>query len=258
MNFLIIPMSDPESDKQLAIATKEATAMLKAGKERFLNLANAQIYEASQYFHTRDPYEICQGLSREADEFHMAVLVACGSQQRFGDGDGAIIGHRIAQYCAHACVPKIGYIYCADAQTRLNLLKCNMLHYVTQLDTPQTLAELAHSMAITRFAFPQMEGIWQDICVNYKAQTVSIDHQPCQLPRREYQIIEVMMRQQGGFVSKQQIFNNVYGVDSDHGVTTVESHISKLRKKLREQSKIFDAKGGITHRYIGYNFFPSL
>lgn len=70
------------------------------------------------------------------------------------------------------------------------------------------------------------------------------------LPRRERRILEYLYRNKGMRVSKSQIFNFVYGL-FDEGVdeNVVESHISKLRKRLRGRLGIDPID---SQRYLGY------
>ncbi|MBL0936228.1 MAG: response regulator transcription factor [Rhizobiaceae bacterium] len=74
--------------------------------------------------------------------------------------------------------------------------------------------------------------------------------QPLPLPRRERRILEYLACNCGRRVTKTQIFNAIYGVfDEDVEENVVESHISKLRKKLRERlgEDPIDSK-----RFLGY------
>ncbi|MTH98259.1 response regulator transcription factor [Roseibium sp. RKSG952] len=70
------------------------------------------------------------------------------------------------------------------------------------------------------------------------------------LPRRERRILEYLVRNKGRRVTKTQIFNAVYGLMND-GVDecVVESHISKLRKKMRQRLGYDPIE---STRYIGY------
>jgi DNA-binding response OmpR family regulator len=71
-----------------------------------------------------------------------------------------------------------------------------------------------------------------------------------QLPRRERRILEYLVANQGKRVAKNQIFNAIYGLfDDEVEEDVVESHISKLRKKLRHRLGYdpIDSK-----RYLGY------
>jgi DNA-binding response OmpR family regulator len=70
------------------------------------------------------------------------------------------------------------------------------------------------------------------------------------LPRRERRILEYLVANRGRRVTKQQIFNAIYGIfDEDVEENVVESHISKLRKKLRKRLGFdpIDSK-----RFLGY------
>lgn len=77
-----------------------------------------------------------------------------------------------------------------------------------------------------------------------------IDGQPLPLPRRERRILEYLASNASRRVTKSQVFNAIYGIfDEDVEENVVESHISKLRKKLRQKLDFdpIDSK-----RYLGY------
>jgi len=71
------------------------------------------------------------------------------------------------------------------------------------------------------------------------------------LPRRERRILEYLVANHGRRVNKTQIFNAIYGVfDAEVEENVVESHISKLRKKLKAKlgTDVIDSK-----RFLGYS-----
>jgi len=74
--------------------------------------------------------------------------------------------------------------------------------------------------------------------------------EPLALPRREYRILHHLVAHKDRRVTKKQLFDSIYGIFED-GVeeTVVESHISKLRKKLRQRLG-YDPID--TRRYLGY------
>ena len=74
--------------------------------------------------------------------------------------------------------------------------------------------------------------------------------EPLSLPRRERRILEYLVVNRGRWVTKTQIFNTIYGLyDERVEETVVESHISKLRKKLRDRLgyELIESK-----RFLGY------
>ncbi|QPC85402.1 DNA-binding response regulator [Mesorhizobium sp. NBSH29] len=77
-----------------------------------------------------------------------------------------------------------------------------------------------------------------------------INGEPLPLPRRERRILEYLANNSGRRVTKTQVFNAIYGIfDEEVEENVVESHISKLRKKLREKIGFdpIDSK-----RFLGY------
>lgn len=54
------------------------------------------------------------------------------------------------------------------------------------------------------------------------------------LKPKEAQVLEVLLRYKGRYVSKNCIYERVWGYDSDVESTTVEKHISELRRTLSE------------------------
>jgi DNA-binding response OmpR family regulator len=75
------------------------------------------------------------------------------------------------------------------------------------------------------------------------------------LPRRERRILEYLVHNRGCRVTKTQIFNYVYGLFSEEiDENVVESHVSKLRKRLRHRlgHDPIDSQ-----RYLGYRLIAS-
>lgn len=70
------------------------------------------------------------------------------------------------------------------------------------------------------------------------------------LPRREKRILEYLVVNRGRRLTKAQIFNAVYGLfDDDVEENVIESHISKLRKKLRTRLGYDPIE---SQRFLGY------
>jgi len=88
------------------------------------------------------------------------------------------------------------------------------------------------------------------VCVFYDGRDPEVAGEVLPLPRRERRILEYLVSTRGCRVSKSQIFNYVYGLFSeDIDENVVESHISKLRKRLRHRLG-YDPID--SQRYLGY------
>ena len=89
-----------------------------------------------------------------------------------------------------------------------------------------------------------------ELRVYFDGREPEVNGEPFPLPRRERRILEFLLRCRGRRVSKTQIFNAVYGLfDEDVDENVIESHISKLRKKLKHRLGFdpIDSK-----RFLGY------
>lgn len=70
--------------------------------------------------------------------------------------------------------------------------------------------------------------------IYFDGRDPDVEGEVLSLPRRERRILEFLAAHRGRRVTKSQIFNAIYGLfDEDVEESVVESHVSKLRKKLR-------------------------
>ncbi len=88
------------------------------------------------------------------------------------------------------------------------------------------------------------------LTVHFDGRDPEVDGDPLGLPRRERRILEYLAAIRGRRATKTQIFNAIYGVFDEHvEECVIESHISKLRKKLKMRMGYdpIDSK-----RFLGY------
>ncbi len=89
-----------------------------------------------------------------------------------------------------------------------------------------------------------------DLRVFFDGREPEVKGEALPLPRRERRILEYLVMNKGRRVTKSQIFNSVYGLFGENiDENVIESHISKLRKRLRQRlgHDPIDSQ-----RYLGY------
>lgn len=67
---------------------------------------------------------------------------------------------------------------------------------------------------------------------NLSAKQLSVQDQIVPLTKGEYEICEFLARNQGQVISREQLFENVFGFDSDSNDNTIATHIKNIRAKL--------------------------
>lgn len=80
----------------------------------------------------------------------------------------------------------------------------------------------------------------QDLTLNTNHQTAQRSSTPIYLTRKEYSLLEYLMRNKGVVVSRAMIMEHVWNADSDPFSNTVEAHILNLRKKIGKKNETED------------------
>ena len=87
------------------------------------------------------------------------------------------------------------------------------------------------------------------MCLDMRSCEVSIGTEKVKLTVTETQLLELLMRNQGQVLTKEQILDRIWGFDKDVEIKNVELYIFYLRKKIALE------KGGVTIntvRGVGY------
>lgn len=90
-----------------------------------------------------------------------------------------------------------------------------------------------------------------DIEINLNNHEVNIEDQPISLNGKEYDLLVYLVQNKNTILTKDQIFERIWGFDSDTSITVVEVYMSNLRKKLRPSKNDYLIK---TIRNVGYIF----
>jgi len=70
------------------------------------------------------------------------------------------------------------------------------------------------------------------LIIDIQKQEVRRDHKPVYLTRKEYSLLEYLMRNAGTVVSRGSIMEHIWDINLDPFSNTIETHILNLRKKV--------------------------
>lgn len=82
-----------------------------------------------------------------------------------------------------------------------------------------------------------------------KERDILVDKQPLKLTTKQYELLEFLIQNKGAILTKEQIYDRVWGFDSDTTIAIVEVFMHHLRKKLEPFGYHADIK---TIRGVGY------
>jgi two-component system response regulator RegX3 len=81
---------------------------------------------------------------------------------------------------------------------------------------------------------------------------VTVSGEPVQLPLKEFELLELLLRNAGRVLTRQQIIDRVWGADYVGDTKTLDVHVKRLRAKVEPQPK--NPKHLLTVRGLGYKF----
>lgn len=73
-----------------------------------------------------------------------------------------------------------------------------------------------------------------NLTLNAKTKIIRRDSREIYLTRREFSLLEYLLRHRGSIVSRQQILEHVWDYNADPFSNSIESHIASLRRKLNK------------------------
>ncbi len=152
---------------------------------------------------------------------------------------------------ANVAVPVLMLTAKSSLDDRVHGLDCGADYYLTKPFEPEEL--LACVRTLLRRGGGQLQEdtalTWGDLSLERTTFTLGCDGREVRLSRREYDLMELLMRNGNQVVTKEQLLVKVWGYDSQAEDNNVEVYISFLRRKLthlRSQVKIR------TLRMLGY------
>jgi DNA-binding response OmpR family regulator len=121
-------------------------------------------------------------------------------------------------------------------------------YLVKPFEIEELLARL-RALARRNFA-PIQEQIVQihSITVNLTNRTVHDGEKEIHLTPREYQLLELLIRNKGQVLSREVIFERIWGLNSDVSMKTIDATIKLLRKKLNGETEMIQSIRGVGYK----------
>ncbi len=72
-----------------------------------------------------------------------------------------------------------------------------------------------------------------NLTIDLDQNAVLLDNQPIEFLGKEFELLVYFIQNQNVILPKTQIFDRIWGFDSDTTISVVEVYVSKIRKKLK-------------------------
>ncbi len=84
-------------------------------------------------------------------------------------------------------------------------------------------------------------GFFGEITIDYSKHEITINHNPVQLSKREFEIVVLLSVNPGQVFDRERIYETIWGLDGEGSSDTIMEHIRKIRAKFAVYT---------THSYI--------
>ncbi|MGT2907877.1 response regulator transcription factor [Streptococcus dentiloxodontae] len=97
--------------------------------------------------------------------------------------------------------------------------------------------------------FNENQLSYGNVTVNLATNTTLVDNKEVELLGKEFDLLVYFLQNQNVILPKSQIFDRIWGFDSDTTISVVEVYVSKIRKKLKGTDFVANMQ---TLRSVGY------
>lgn len=161
--------------------------------------------------------------------------------------DGWQVCREIRQYSK---VPIIMLTAKADERDELLGYELGIDEYITKPFSPKILvarveAVLRRTSSLIQEDVIQAGGIELDV----NAHMVKIDGEPIALSFKEFELLHYFVMNQGVALSREKILNNVWNYDYFGDARTIDTHVKKLRSKLKDKGEYIKTIWGMGYKF---------
>src|SRR5687767_4021592 len=90
------------------------------------------------------------------------------------------------------------------------------------------------------------------LTVDFNDMRVNCDGTGVRLTRKEFTLLEYLIKNTGRVATRQQLLDNVWGYSYFGDTRTLDVHIRRLRQKMDECGKCIETVVGVGYRFIGF------
>lgn len=123
----------------------------------------------------------------------------------------------------------------SDTDKKVECLNCGADDYIEKpFSREELLARVQAALRRTNSNFKVNSYSFKNMTVNFTNKMLMINDERVDLNRKTYEILELLVRNKELIMTKQQIFERIWGYCSDTIPTVIEINIFRLRKILAE------------------------
>lgn len=166
-----------------------------------------------------------------------------------------IDGFTLAEEVKHLSdIPLIFLTAKGEQWDKVHGLKLGGDDYIVKPFMPQEL--LARIESVLRRCYSQTINhtlIAGPLSIDADSYTVTLDHEPLTLTRKEFHLLYTLAENKGRVYSREQLLHLVWGDQPRSTERTIDTHIKTLRLKLKKYGDLIQTVWGVGYKFVSDN-----
>ncbi|MCR5324589.1 MAG: response regulator transcription factor [Lachnospiraceae bacterium] len=146
-------------------------------------------------------------------------------------------------------VPIIMLTAKSDERDELLGFELGVDEYITKPFSPKILVARVEAILRRSNAFSEEPIEIGGIKVDKEAHQVFIDNEPIDLSIKEFELLTYFIANNGVALSRDKILNNVWNYDYYGDARTIDTHVKKLRSKMKDKGDYIKTVWGMGYKF---------
>lgn len=146
-------------------------------------------------------------------------------------------------------VPIIMLTAKSDERDELLGFELGVDEYITKPFSPKILVARVEAILRRSNAFSEEPVEIGGIKIDKEAHQVFIDNEPIELSIKEFELLTYFIANNGVALSRDKILNNVWNYDYYGDARTIDTHVKKLRSKMKEKGDYIKTVWGMGYKF---------
>ena len=146
-------------------------------------------------------------------------------------------------------VPIIMLTAKSDERDELLGFELGVDEYITKPFSPKILVARVEAILRRSNAFSEEIRDIGGIRIDKSAHQVFVDNEPIDLSIKEFELLDYFIENKGVALSRDKILNNVWNYDYYGDARTIDTHVKKLRSKLKSKGDYIKTVWGMGYKF---------
>lgn len=139
----------------------------------------------------------------------------------------------------------------SEEDDRVTGLQSGADDYIVKPFSPRELMARVEAMLRRSKGFQMNDNLFKhhELSVDLKGHVVEVDGEKIRLTRKEFSLLSFLVQHVGQVFSREQLLDQIWGLESGGTMRTVDTHVKTLRLKLKSAGPYIQTVWGVGYKF---------